>query len=79
MSLFDCLLSSAYFSSGRAAGLRYVCALYLSEAVGGLECAYCDACDELLVERFGYRILKMRVGADGLCPNCEATIPGVWW
>jgi hypothetical protein len=32
----------------------------------------------LLVERYGYRILKMRLGADGLCPKCSTVIPGVW-
>ncbi|HYH84324.1 MAG TPA: radical SAM protein [Pyrinomonadaceae bacterium] len=63
---------------GRAAGLRFVYAGNLPGRVGRWENTYCPACDELLVERFGYRILKMRVGADGLCPKCQTKIPGVW-
>lgn len=63
---------------GRAAGLRFVYAGNLPGRVGRWENTYCPTCDELLVERYGYRILKMRVGADGLCPKCKATIPGVW-
>jgi pyruvate formate lyase activating enzyme len=46
--------------------------------VGRWENTYCPSCDALLVERYGYRILTMRVGADGLCPECSAAIPGVW-
>jgi pyruvate formate lyase activating enzyme len=63
---------------GRAAGLSFVYAGNLPGRVGRWENTYCPACDELLVERFGYRILKMRVGADGLCPKCRSKIPGVW-
>lgn len=63
---------------GRAAGLRFVYAGNLPGRVGRWENTFCPACDELLVERYGYRILKMRVGADGLCPKCGTTIPGVW-
>ena len=63
---------------GRAAGLRFVYAGNLPGRVGRWENTYCPACDELLVERSGYRILTQRVGADGLCPQCSAAIPGVW-
>jgi len=64
--------------TGRAAGLRYVYAGNLPGRVGRWENTYCPACDALLVERYGYRILRMNVGADGLCPRCAARIPGVW-
>ncbi|HEX6622831.1 MAG TPA: hypothetical protein VF064_03910, partial [Pyrinomonadaceae bacterium] len=64
--------------TGRAAGLRYVYAGNLPGRVGRWENTYCPACDALLVERHGYRILQMNVGADGLCPRCDARIPGVW-
>ena len=63
---------------GREAGLRYVYAGNLPGRVGRWENTYCHACGELLVERRGYRILRMRLGADGLCPSCAEKIPGVW-
>ncbi|HVF44570.1 MAG TPA: AmmeMemoRadiSam system radical SAM enzyme [Pyrinomonadaceae bacterium] len=63
---------------GREAGLRFVYAGNMPGRVGRWENTYCPACDELLVERRGYRILKMRLGADGLCPACGERIPGVW-
>jgi pyruvate formate lyase activating enzyme len=63
---------------GRAAGLRFVYAGNLPGRVGRWENTYCPSCDELLVERRGYRILQLRLGADGLCPSCAEKIPGVW-
>lgn len=62
----------------RAAGLRFVYAGNLPGRVGRWENTYCPACDELLVERRGFRILRMALGADGLCPACGEKIPGVW-
>ena len=64
--------------AGREAGLRFVYAGNMPGRVGRWENTYCPACDCLLVERRGYRILTQRVGADGLCPQCSAAIPGVW-
>ena len=63
---------------GRAAGLRFVYAGNLPGRVGRWENTFCPACDELLVERRGYQILRLRLGADGLCPKCAERIPGVW-
>ena len=63
---------------GRAAGLRYVYAGNLPGRVGRWENTYCPSCDELLVERHGYLIRRMRIGPDGRCPQCATTIPGVW-
>ncbi|HEV7889537.1 MAG TPA: radical SAM protein [Pyrinomonadaceae bacterium] len=63
---------------GREAGLKFVYAGNMPGRVGRLENTYCPACDELLVERRGYIIRKMRLGADGLCPTCGERIPGVW-
>jgi pyruvate formate lyase activating enzyme len=63
---------------GREAGLRYVYAGNLPGRVGRWENTYCHACGELLVERRGYRILRMRLGPEGLCPSCAEKIPGVW-
>ncbi len=63
---------------GREAGLKFVYAGNLPGRVGRWENTYCPACDAPLVERHGYRILKMRLGPDGLCPDCGEKIPGVW-
>jgi pyruvate formate lyase activating enzyme len=63
---------------GRAAGLRYIYAGNLPGRVGQWENTYCPACDELLVERYGYLIRRMKVTPEGHCPSCATIIPGVW-
>ncbi|MDQ1591145.1 MAG: pyruvate formate lyase activating enzyme [Pyrinomonadaceae bacterium] len=63
---------------GRAAGLRFVYAGNLPGRVGRYENTYCPACDELLIERYGYIIKQMKVTRDGACPACAAAVPGVW-
>jgi pyruvate formate lyase activating enzyme len=63
---------------GRAAGLRYVYAGNLPGRVDRWENTYCPSCDELLVERYGYVIKKVRVTQDGKCPTCATLIPGIW-
>jgi pyruvate formate lyase activating enzyme len=64
---------------GRAAGLRYVYAGNLPGRVGRWENTYCPSCDELLVERYGYLIQKMKVTPGGKCPSCSQSIPGIWF
>jgi len=63
---------------GHAAGLRYVYAGNLPGRVGRWENTYCPSCDELLVERYGYLIKKVKVTSAGKCPSCETSIPGIW-
>jgi pyruvate formate lyase activating enzyme len=63
---------------GRAAGLRYVYAGNLPGKVGRWENTYCPTCDEILVERYGYLIRRMRVTPAGECPTCATSIPGIW-
>jgi pyruvate formate lyase activating enzyme len=63
---------------GSDAGLRYVYAGNLPGRVGRWENTYCPTCDELLVERFGYVIKQINVTKTGLCPKCNAAIPGIW-
>lgn len=63
---------------GRAAGLRYVYAGNLPGKVGRWENTYCPTCDEILVERYGYLIRRMRVTPAGQCPSCATSIPGIW-
>jgi pyruvate formate lyase activating enzyme len=62
---------------GKRAGLRYVYAGNLPGHVGTYENTYCPSCQTLLIERYGYTILK-DVLEDGACPTCRAPIPGVW-
>lgn len=63
---------------GREAGLRYIYAGNLPGRVGRWENTYCPSCDELLIERYGYVIKKMKVTRQGLCPSCSTSIPGIW-
>jgi pyruvate formate lyase activating enzyme len=63
---------------GRTAGLKYVYAGNLPGRVGRWEHTWCPDCDELLIERFGYQILRQRVTPDGRCPACAVRIAGVW-
>ena len=62
---------------GYDAGLHYVYAGNRPGSVGHYENTYCPGCGELLIERWGFRILKHRV-KDGSCPKCNTTITGVW-
>jgi pyruvate formate lyase activating enzyme len=63
---------------GAAEGLRFVYAGNLPGAVRSWENTYCPSCRTLLVERVGFRVVSNRLGADGRCPKCQTTIPGVW-
>jgi len=63
---------------GREAGLNYIYAGNLPGRVGRWENTYCPACDEVLVERYGYIIRKVSVTNDGTCPSCNTSIPGIW-
>ena len=63
---------------GAAAGLKFVYAGNLPGRVGRWEHTYCPDCGDTLIERQGYVIRRQRIGADGRCPGCGRTIPGVW-
>ncbi|HEY2944219.1 MAG TPA: radical SAM protein, partial [Vicinamibacteria bacterium] len=62
---------------GAAEGLRFVYAGNLPGQVGRWENTYCPGCGELLIERYGFRVLRDRV-PDGRCPKCARAIPGFW-
>jgi pyruvate formate lyase activating enzyme len=62
---------------GKSEGLHFVYAGNLPSRVGSWENTYCPGCNELLIDRTGYRILAMRI-RDGACPKCSRPIPGVW-
>lgn len=60
---------------GLKSGLKYV---YEGNVPGeGGENTYCPHCGELLIERFGYQILRNRI-SDGMCVKCSEIIDGVW-
>ncbi|HNY41694.1 MAG TPA: AmmeMemoRadiSam system radical SAM enzyme [Bryobacteraceae bacterium] len=63
---------------GRAAGLHYVYAGNLPGRVGGLENTQCPGCGVLLVERYGFEVVKNNVAEGGICPSCRRGIPGYW-
>jgi pyruvate formate lyase activating enzyme len=64
---------------GKRAGLRYIYAGNLPGMVGEWENTYCPNCRELLIERYGFRVLRDKVTpAGGKCPECRAAIPGFW-
>jgi pyruvate formate lyase activating enzyme len=63
---------------GRAAGLHYVYAGNLPGETGSLEDTHCPQCRATVIERRGFRVLHNRLAAGGACPDCGASIPGVW-
>jgi pyruvate formate lyase activating enzyme len=63
---------------GKKAGLRYIYAGNLPGEVGDLENTRCPDCHELLIERYGYHIVKYRLTQNGCCPRCAKPIPGRW-
>jgi pyruvate formate lyase activating enzyme len=63
---------------GATEGLHFVYAGNLPGVVRSWENTYCPGCRGTLVERLGFRVLRNRVGADGRCPDCRLSVPGVW-
>jgi pyruvate formate lyase activating enzyme len=66
------------FAIGKEAGLRYVYSGNRPGEVGTTENTYCPSCGELLIERYGFQVMRNELGPDGLCPKCSTAIPGVW-
>ncbi|MBI4483700.1 MAG: radical SAM protein, partial [Acidobacteria bacterium] len=63
---------------GKEAGLRFVYAGNLPGKVGRYEHTYCPRCNEMLVERWGFKVFKNLLASTGRCPSCEEKIPGIW-
>jgi pyruvate formate lyase activating enzyme len=63
---------------GQEAGLRYVYAGNLPGRVGSLEDTHCPQCQANLISRTGYTIRQYLLTAEGKCPSCGTSIPGVW-
>jgi len=58
---------------GLREGLKYV---YVGNIPGHPgENTYCPRCGELLIERWGFTIVKYKLEADKHCPKCGETIP----
>ena len=62
---------------GKRAGLHFVYAGNLPGQVKNTENTYCPHCQELLVERKGFRVLSIKLN-DDLCPSCNVSVPGRW-
>lgn len=62
---------------GYEEGLRFVYAGNIPGYVGKYENTYCFNCESLLVERFGFRVLKNKIN-NGKCYKCGIDIPGYW-
>jgi len=65
-------LEKAY-RMARVEGLNYV---YLGNVTGHrLENTYCPRCGELLIERYGFSVVKDRITLTGCCPACGLAVP----
>ncbi|MCI0556153.1 MAG: radical SAM protein [Anaerolineae bacterium] len=63
---------------GREAGLRYVYAGNLPGQVGEYEDTFCVECNHRLIHRIGYVIKEYHITAEGTCPKCNTSVPGLW-
>jgi pyruvate formate lyase activating enzyme len=63
---------------GYGAGLHYVYAGNLPGHVGPYENTLCPGCRTTLIRRYGFRILEDRVGPQGICPECDTRLAGIW-
>jgi pyruvate formate lyase activating enzyme len=64
---------------GVEAGLNFVYAGNLPGQTGRWENTYCPQCQELLIARTGFWVDAYHLTPEGLCPNCQTSIPGIWW
>ena len=62
---------------GYEEGLHFVYAGNIPGLVDKFENTYCPSCNELLIERYGFRIHQNRL-VKGQCPKCRMNIPGFW-
>jgi pyruvate formate lyase activating enzyme len=62
---------------GRSRGLRFVYAGNLPGRTGTHEHTFCPSCGARLVEREGFRVVRMEI-RNGACGRCGTAIPGIW-
>ena len=65
------------YSHGKKAGLSFVYVGNLPGRINNAENTYCTKCNELIVERRGFKVLSKRL-KKGACPHCQYSIPGRW-
>lgn len=69
------ILQKAYYI-GKEEGLYYI---YIGNVPGHqYENTYCPNCNTLIIERIGFRVLKINFGEKNNCPSCGFPIAGVW-
>lgn len=62
---------------GKQAGLKFVYSGNIPGQVGNTENTSCPKCDQLLIERIGFRVQQNHL-QDGACPKCNESIAGCW-
>jgi pyruvate formate lyase activating enzyme len=62
---------------GYEMGLNFVYAGNIPGHVGNYENTHCPKCKTLLIERYGFRVLRNNIRG-GSCPKCHTPIPGRW-
>ena len=68
-------LQKAYYI-GKEVGLYYI---YIGNVPGNAqENTYCPKCNNVLIERYGFNVLKIALNPDSTCPYCGFFIHGVW-
>jgi len=68
-------LEKAY-SIGKEEGLYFI---YVGNVPGhDKENTYCPRCGALLIERYGFAVLKNRLTETNTCPECGFAIAGIW-
>ena len=60
---------------GSDVGLQFV---YIGNLPGEGESTFCPSCGAKVIARSGFLVREVRL-VEGVCPDCEATIPGVWF
>jgi pyruvate formate lyase activating enzyme len=63
---------------GQEAGLNYVYAGNVPGRTKEYENTFCSNCSTTLIERYSYVIQGYHLTAEGTCPNCGTTVPGIW-
>lgn len=67
------IMEEAYIIARKEVGLNYV---YIGNVPGHrLENTYCPDCNELLIKRFSFDIVKWNLTKDMCCPACGLAIP----
>ena len=66
------------YNCGKKAGLSFVYVGNLPGRINNAENTYCPKCNDLIVERIGFKVLSNRQ-KKGACPRCQNPIPGRWF